>query len=265
MPARCRGSKTVPDCGIVDAGTGRHLPGDVTGDGTSVTFYRSYLTAADAAAPVDALFEALRDRGFDVIGPVCALAESAEAGRGWLARQMRGIAPAAIVNATAFSGKGDDGASPLDAANVPVFQVALATSTRDDWAEAERGLSPADLAMHVVLPEVDGRIFAGKSPPSRNPPRATRTCNFRASPIPEPDRIEAIVDRVARAWLRLSQTGKGRQGRGAGAVDLSRANDWQMAHAVGSRRAGLGRGDPGGSGAMPGYAEPRGLHRWRCR
>jgi cobaltochelatase CobN len=44
-----------------------------------------------------------------------------------------------------------------------VFQVALATSRKKAWAEAERGLAPADLAMHVVLPEVDGRLFAGVS------------------------------------------------------------------------------------------------------
>ena len=45
----------------------------------------------------------------------------------WLARQVRAYAPHAIVNATSFSGRGADGASPLDAGGVPVFQVALAT------------------------------------------------------------------------------------------------------------------------------------------
>jgi len=40
-----------------------------------------------------------------------------------------------------------------------VFQVALATNPRAAWEGSDRGLSPADLAMHVVLPEVDGRIF----------------------------------------------------------------------------------------------------------
>ena len=53
-----------------------------------------------------------------------------------------------------------------------MFQVALSTARREDWAASLRGLSPADLAMHVVLPEVDGRLLAGvvsfKSPGERD-------------------------------------------------------------------------------------------------
>jgi cobaltochelatase CobN len=37
----------------------------------------------------------------------------------------------------------------------------MATTRRDGWAENARGLNPSDLAMHVVLPELDGRILAG--------------------------------------------------------------------------------------------------------
>jgi cobaltochelatase CobN len=67
-----------------------------------------------------------------------------------------------IINATAFSARGDSGAgSPLDVVDAPVLQVALAGSTREMWTQSDRGLSPPDLAIHVVLPELDGRIFAG--------------------------------------------------------------------------------------------------------
>ena len=42
------------------------------------------------------------------------------------------------------------------------------------------GLSPADMAMHVVLPEVDGRIFAGvasfKESEEMDEAFAIRTC-----------------------------------------------------------------------------------------
>ena len=50
--------------------------------------------------------------------------------------------PAAIVNATAFSAIGDDGTTPFDAMACPVFQIALSTARREDWAESLRGLSP---------------------------------------------------------------------------------------------------------------------------
>ncbi len=47
----------------------------------------------------------------------------------------------------------------LSASGCPILQVAQAGISRASWAST-RGLTPRDLAMHVVLPEVDGRIFA---------------------------------------------------------------------------------------------------------
>ncbi|ARE42285.1 CobN component of cobalt chelatase involved in B12 biosynthesis (plasmid) [Rhodovulum sp. P5] len=195
----------------------------------ALTFYRAHLTAADLA-PIRALFDALRDRGFDVIGlfaPSLKLPDAA----GWLARQLARLKPAAVVNATSFSGKAAGGPSPLDAAGVPVFQLALAASTRAAWAEAERGLSPADLAMHVVLPEVDGRIFAGvasfKEPTGRDPELEYARLVHR----PDPARIAAIADRVA-AWVRLGQRPPD-QRRPALILSTYPGKDWNMAHAVG--------------------------------
>ena len=193
-----------------------------------VVFYRSYLVAADLA-PVEALCAALRARGFRVLGLFAPSLKAPEAG-GWLAGQVAALAPAAIVNATAFSGKGDGGTSPLDAAGVPVFQVALATSTREAWAEAERGLSPADLAMHVVLPEVDGRLFAGvasfKEPGARDPDLQFS----RYVHAPAEDRVAAVADRVA-AWVGLGA--RGAAARPALVLSTYPGKPWNMAHAVG--------------------------------
>src|SRR6185437_673729 len=124
-----------------------------------VTFYRAYLTAADTA-PIDALIEALRRKGFDAYGAFATSLKAAGVAD-WLKSHFDARPPAVIINATAFSALGDDGATPFDTASCPVFQVALSTARREDWAESLRGLSPGDLAMHVVLPEVDGRLFAG--------------------------------------------------------------------------------------------------------
>ncbi len=125
-----------------------------------LVFYRAYLAAADLH-PVEALHSAFRDKGFDVLGLFAPSLKDSGA-RGWLERWVRTLAPVAIVSAMAFSARGEDGVSPLDAAGVPVFQVALATSDRDAWETASRGLSPADLAMHVVLPEMDGLTLLEK-------------------------------------------------------------------------------------------------------
>ncbi|MHA7876323.1 cobaltochelatase subunit CobN [Roseivivax sp.] len=194
-----------------------------------VVFYRSFLAAADLA-PVEALFTALRHRGFAVLGLFAPSLKAPDAS-GWLERQVAGLDPVAVVNATAFSGKGSAGSSPLDAGGVPVFQVALATSTRKAWDEAERGFSPADLAMHVVLPEVDGRLFAGVASFKEPEPRDPDLQFARLRHVPEPDRIAALADRVA-GWHRLAACPTARR-RVALVLSTYPGRDWNMAHAVG--------------------------------
>ena len=200
------GEKTVPDCGWYQPDRGV-VPGPVgfgTGPAVAVTFYRSYLTAADTG-PVDAVMQALRTRGFAPQG-LFVPSLKAPGAAAFLAGALAQIAPVAVVNATAFSGKGADGTSPLDAPGCPVFQLAFSTALRRDWLASDRGLSPADLAMHVVLPEVDGRIFAGvasfKSPGKRDPDTQFSRFAHRA----DQGRINAVADRVA-AWHRLASTG----------------------------------------------------------
>ena len=197
------GDKNVPCCGWYQPGQGV-VPGPL-GDGpaVAVTFYRSYLTAADTA-PIDAVMDALRARGFSPQG-LFVPSLKASGAAAFLQAAMAQIAPVAIVNATAFSGKDADGTSPLDAPGCPVFQLALSTARRRDWLASDRGLSPADLAMHVVLPEVDGRIFAGvasfKSPGKRDPDLQFSRFAHRA----DAGRIAAVADRVL-AWYRLAAT-----------------------------------------------------------
>ncbi|WP_375261651.1 cobaltochelatase subunit CobN, partial [Palleronia sp.] len=194
-----------------------------------VVFYRSYVVAADLE-PVAAAIHALRARGFDAMALFAPSLKAPEAAR-WLRRQVSFWKPAAVVNATAFSGRGEDGTSPLDAAGVPVFQVALSTARRSAWTEAERGLSPADLAMHVVLPEMDGRIMAGvasfKEPGVRDPDLQFARIAHRA----DDGRIAAIADRVS-AWIRLGATPAAKR-RPALVLSTYPGRDWNMAHAVG--------------------------------
>jgi len=227
------GAKTLPMVGAWTPEDGVACPAPAAFGAdrplVAVVFYRSYLVSADLA-PVEALFAALKARGFRAIS-LFAPSLKAPGAREWLEGQLRALAPAAIVNATSFSGRGDAGRSPLDAAEVPVFQVALATSTRDAWAEAERGLSPADLAMHVVLPEVDGRLFAGvasfKEPGTPDP----HLQFSRYAHSADPARITAIANRVA-AWHRLSVTAPADR-RLALVLSTYPGRDWNMAHAVG--------------------------------
>ena len=229
------GAKTVPDCGwYLDGHISADKPALRPGPRVAVTFYRSYVTSADLA-PIDALMAQLTARGFVPVGLFAPSLKAPDAGP-FLRAALAEIAPTAIINATAFSAKGADGSSPLDhtGANdwrAPVFQVALSTARRRDWAASERGLSPADLAMHVAMPEVDGRVFAGiishKSPQKRDPDLQFSRFAHRA----DEGRIARVVGRVA-AWHRLAQAP--RKSRDLVFVlSTYPGRDDQMAHAVG--------------------------------
>ncbi|MGU3391240.1 cobaltochelatase subunit CobN [Sphingomonas sp. M1A8_2b] len=194
-----------------------------------VIFYRSYLAAADLD-PIAALHAAFTLRGYDVLGVFVPSLKDAEAS-GWLRRWVIALAPVAIVNATAFSGRGGDDTTPLDGADVPVFQVALATSGRAAWLDAPRGLSPADLAMHVVLPEVDGRIFAGVASFKEAAPHDPDLQYARREHRADPDRIGAIVARID-GWIALAAK-PAPQRQLAIILSTYPGKAHQMAHAVG--------------------------------
>ncbi len=121
--------------------------------------------------------------------------------------------------------------SPLDVADAPVLQVALSGSSRELWAKSDRGLSPPDLAIHVVLPELDGRLFAGvasfKQVETADPELGYARTVHRG----DDDRIAAIVAR-ARAWIALRRTAQADK-RLAIVLSAYPGRDDQMAHAVG--------------------------------
>ncbi|MDA9430613.1 cobaltochelatase subunit CobN [Bradyrhizobium sp. CCBAU 51627] len=224
------GEMAVPEMGFYDPARGVIAAPDGEGRPRAlVTFYRSYLTAADTG-PVDALIGALREKGFDAHGVFAASLKAAGVAD-WLRAHLAKNPPAAIVNATAFSAAGEDGTTPFDAASCPVFQIALSSARREDWAESLRGLSPGDLAMHVVLPEVDGRLFTGvvsfKSAGMRDPDLQFSHLAHR----PDDERVQAIAARVA-AWHRLSEKPAGEK-RLAIVLSNYPGRPHQIAHAVG--------------------------------
>jgi cobaltochelatase CobN len=225
------GETEIPDMGFYDPEQGvlAALPPSGGRPHALVTFYRSYLTAADTG-PVDALIAALRDKGFDAYGAF-ATSLKATGVTDWLGAHFAARPAAAIVNATAFSALGDDGTTPFDAASCPVFQVALSIARREDWASSLRGLSPSDLAMHVVLPEVDGRILAGVVSFKSQSERDGDLQFAHLAHQPDHARVAAAVDRVA-SWHRLATT-EPRDKQLAFILSNYPGRPHQIAHAVG--------------------------------
>jgi cobaltochelatase CobN len=187
---RCAGY--LPGEGAVDVGRLVTLAQPVV----PILFYRAMLLAADTA-PIDALCAALAARGLAPAPLVVPSLKDDEAAR-FLRAAFVKLRPAIIVTTTAFAA-GQKSAEPsvLDAADVPVLQIISAATKRAAWRESPRGLTAADLAMHVVLPELDGRILLGaiafKEPLPKNDALAFTALASR----PEPDRVVMAADRIA--------------------------------------------------------------------
>ena len=217
---------------IEEPAAGEHVfdvPGDSGRPLAAIVFYRSYRLAADME-PLERLAEALERAGLDVRSLyVTSLKEpvSADLTR----RRLADWRPAVVINATGFSARLDGGDSPLDAACAPVLQVALSGSSREAWRESARGLSQADLAMQVVLPELDGRLFADAIS-FKDVGRPVAGLEFaRARHLSDANGIAATVERAA-AWARLATTPAAERRVGIVLSDYPGAAG-QAAHAVG--------------------------------
>jgi cobaltochelatase CobN len=164
-----------------------------------VIFYRALVAGGDTAA-MAALRDALDARGLNA---VCLFVTSLKDERSnlFLRAALAAHPPEIIINATAFAtATAHDDAGVLSASGCPVLQVAQAGTSRVAWEASSRGLTPRDLAMHVVLPEVDGRIFANAIAFKE---RADSDGGFAPTTFrPVPDRIDATAD-LAMAWVRL--------------------------------------------------------------
>jgi cobaltochelatase CobN len=161
-----------------------------------IVFYRALLLADDTA-PVDALCTALAARGLAPAALFVTSLKDREASA-FLRQALERLKPSLIVTMTAFAaGGGTDEPAPLDAPGVPVFQVVSAITKRAAWRDSARGLGAADLAMHVVLPELDGRVLAGTIAfKDALPPQVGLAFSAFAS-RPEPDRVAMVADRIA--------------------------------------------------------------------
>lgn len=133
-------------------------------------FYRSHLQGANTAV-LDGMINALKAEGLEPLavavaslkeGPCIAFANH-------LIEQTGAML---VVNTTSFSVNraGDDAEGQHDASihhvqeslfvgRPVVLQAILASSTQDDWQGMAAGLHSRDVAMQVVLPEMDGRVI----------------------------------------------------------------------------------------------------------
>ena len=168
-----------------------------------IVFYRAYLLAGDLA-PIDALAASLDAKGLNVRALYAGSLKDADSAL-FVETTLREMRPSVVLNATAFSARLGDAPSPLEGACVPVLQLVISGSSREAWQASSRGLSQADLAMQVVLPELDGRLLLSAISFKAEQCEVEGLEFARVAHAPSPDGIEAASSSAAH-WARLGTT-----------------------------------------------------------
>lgn len=168
-----------------------------------IPFYRALLEGGNHT-PIDALIERLQAKGLNALALFIPSLKD-ELTCAILADIFAKTAPSVILNTTGFATSAYDGSAsqnPFDAADCPVIQVVLSSSTKTAWEKDIQGLSARDLAMHVVLPELDGRLLSRaisfKSAGRFDPVTETNIVTYE----PLAERVDYVAE-LARAWTRL--------------------------------------------------------------
>lgn len=171
----------------------------------ALIFYRSVLEGAQTA-PVDALIAALTARRINVL-PIYVTSLKDKVSADFIAATLGEDRPDIILNATAFAVSSGSGASdtPFTPYDCPVLQVVFSGSGEAAWSDSAQGLNARDLAMNVVLPELDGRILSRavsfKADDHWDPRTQCRIVTYR----PVPDRIDFVAELTAR-WIDLRRS-----------------------------------------------------------
>ncbi|MGJ8569771.1 MAG: cobaltochelatase subunit CobN [Hoeflea sp.] len=172
----------------------------------AICFYRA-LVQSGQTAPVAALCEALAEEGVNAL-PVFVSSLKDPVSVGTLEAIFADAPPDVVINATGFavsSPGGQTKGTVLESTGAPVLQAVFAGGGRDAWAGSQQGLTSRDLAMHVALPEVDGRVLS-RAVSFKSAARFDETVEANiVTHAPEPDRVRFVAELASR-WARLRRT-----------------------------------------------------------
>ena len=169
----------------------------------AITFYRA-LVLGGQTAPIDALADALRNEGLNVLPIFVSSLKNPDAAQ-LVRNAFETLRPRVVMNATGFavSTPGDEhSGTVLDATGAVVLQVVLSGGDRTAWRVSDRGLAPRDLAMNVALPEVDGRVLSRAISFKRAGEWHEPTQCDLVRHEPDANRI-AFVAELARRWATI--------------------------------------------------------------
>ncbi|AZF58666.1 cobaltochelatase subunit CobN [Pseudomonas sp. R11-23-07] len=169
----------------------------------AVLFYRSHLQAANTGF-IDVFCQRLQAAGLNPL-PI-AVASLKEPGCLAVVEDLLDEVQAAVIlNTTGFAQSSPEAPHlrPFRR-NIPVIQAICAQDNQPGWQASEQGLGPRDLAMHIALPELDGRIISRpisfKDLAWRSERSQSDVVCYRAAP----ERMDFVAE-LARRWVELAR------------------------------------------------------------
>ncbi|WDR06599.1 cobaltochelatase subunit CobN [Devosia rhodophyticola] len=148
-----------PRLGITDESLLRAHHNRKTPTNIPILFYRAALEGAGTAT-LEALIAALEAADLAPVPLVISSLKEAACVR-FVQSALKAFPPAAILNLTGFA-LGLDGleakANPFSGTDAPIIQLLQGGRPVEQYQADPQGLSAKDLAMQIVLPELDGRI-----------------------------------------------------------------------------------------------------------
>jgi cobaltochelatase CobN len=167
----------------------------------AILFYKAHLQAANTAV-FDALIDALEARQINPL-PIAITSLKDALSRDVVEQLCEQHHASLVLNTTAFAASAIDDPAPLAVAgDAPVLQVILSGGNREDWLKDNHGLNSRDIAMHVALPEVDGRIITRaisfKGLAYRCPHTEVDVVRYQ----PDAERV-AFVAELSERWCQL--------------------------------------------------------------
>jgi len=168
-----------------------------------ILFYRAVLEGAGTAT-LEALIDGLESHGLAPVPIVISSLKAGDCAR-FVREALGEVQPVAIFNLTGFAlGINDlaDEKNPFALTDAPIIQLVQGSRPPAMWETDPRGLTAKDLAMQIVLPEIDGRIGGLIVGHKAEAVWHERTQCPLTSFTPEPDGITRAVD-LAANYARL--------------------------------------------------------------
>ena len=124
----------------------------------ALLFYRTQVQAANTAF-IDQFCQQLQAQGLNPL-PIAVASLKEDACLAQVEDWLDQVGASLIINTTGFAMSNPEAPElrPFRR-DIPVLQAICALDNLEQWQANAQGLGPRDLAMHIVLPELDGRLI----------------------------------------------------------------------------------------------------------